>query len=176
MANTERLTVQDESVVTMEYRVTLDNGEIVEASDEDGPMQFIQGRGHVYPAIEAAIIGLAPGDEKSLALPPEEAFGEYDPDATELIPLDLFPEDMELIEGDEVELYDEEADETIEAVIVELQDDYALVDLNHPLAGETLQIWVKIIDVRPATPDELEHDHVHGDHGHEGHGHDGHEH
>ncbi len=43
MANSERLTVQDESVVTMEYRVTLDNGEVVEASDEDGPMQFIKG-------------------------------------------------------------------------------------------------------------------------------------
>jgi len=172
MANSERLTVQDESVVTMEYRVTLDNGEVVEASDEDGPMQFIQGRGHVYPAIEAAIGGLAPGDEKNLLLPPEEAFGEYDPDATEAIPLDLFPDDIELIEGDEVELYDEEAEETIEAVIVELQDEYAVVDLNHPLAGETLHIWVKIVDVRAATAEELEHDHVHGEHDHDDHNHE----
>ena len=66
MANSERLTVQDESVVTMEYRVTLDNGEVVEASDEDGPMQFIR-NGHVYPAIEAAIGGLAETKEPAAA-------------------------------------------------------------------------------------------------------------
>ncbi len=83
---------------------------------------------------------------------------------------------MELVEGDEVELYDEEAEETIEAVIVELQDEYAMVDLNHPLAGETLHIWVKIVDVRAATAEELEHDHVHGEHDHDEHDHDEHDH
>ena len=162
MTDSERMTVQDEAVVTMEYRVTLEDGEVVEGSDEDGPMEFIHGRGQVYPAIEAAIGGLAAGDERNLVLSPEEAFGEYDADATELLPIDLFPEEMELSEGDQVELYDEEDDETIDATIVEVQDDQVLVDLNHPLAGETLLIWVKITGVRAATPEELEHDHVHG--------------
>ena len=162
MAGLEHMAVQDDFVVTMEYRVTTEDGEVIEGSDEDGPMQFIQGRGQVYPAIEAAIGGLVSGDERNLVLLPDEAFGEYDPDALELIPIDLFPEDMELAEGDEMELYDEESDETIEAVIAEV-----LVDLNHPLAGETLLIWLKITGVRAATAEELEHDHVHGeDHDH----------
>lgn len=168
MANDERMAVQDDAVVTMEYRVTLEDGEVVEGSEEDGPMDFIQGRGHVYPAIENAIGGLAAGDEINLVLPPEEAFGEYDPDATEMLPRDLFPDDMDLSEGDELELYDEESDETISATVTELLDDEVLVDLNHPLAGETLLIWVKITGVRAATREELEHDHVHGaghDHG-----------
>lgn len=167
MAGLEHMAVQDDFVVTMEYRVTTEDGEVIEGSDEDGPMQFIQGRGQVYPAIEAAIGGLVSGDERNLVLLPDEAFGEYDPDALELIPIDLFPEDMELAEGDEVELYDEESDETIEAVIAEVQDEHILVDLNHPLAGETLLIWLKITGVRAATAEELEHDHVHGeDHDH----------
>jgi FKBP-type peptidyl-prolyl cis-trans isomerase SlyD len=62
-----------------------------------------------------------------------------------------------------VELFDEDADETVEGFIAEIRTDTVVVDLNHPLAGETLNFHVRVVGLRPATPEELEHGHTHGE-------------
>ena len=56
---------------------------------------------------------------------------------------------------------DEETGAEMDGVVIEVQEDGVLVDLNHPLAGETLTMWLRVVEVRPATEEELEHDHVH---------------
>jgi FKBP-type peptidyl-prolyl cis-trans isomerase SlyD len=67
-----------------------------------------------------------------------------------------------------VELYDEDEDETVEGFIAEIRTDTVIVDLNHPLAGETLNFHVKVVGLRAPTPEELAHGHAHVD----GHDHD----
>jgi FKBP-type peptidyl-prolyl cis-trans isomerase SlyD len=74
---------------------------------------------------------------------------------------------MELELGMELDLYDPETEQEFLAWVAEINDENVVLDFNHPLAGETLHFHVQIVDLRPATADELAHGHVHaGNHHH----------
>ncbi|MCC6458613.1 MAG: peptidylprolyl isomerase [Caldilineaceae bacterium] len=153
-------------IVKLEYTLQIED-EMVESTDEEGPIEFLQGYGEIIPGLEAALYGMQIGQEKDVTVDPEDGYGEYDGEAFEEVPLEIFPEDMDLSLGMPVELYDEDADETVEGFIAEIRTDTVMVDLNHPLAGETLNFHVKVVGLRPATPEELEHGHAHGEDGHD---------
>jgi FKBP-type peptidyl-prolyl cis-trans isomerase SlyD len=159
----QSLVVADDMVVQLDYTLTLANGEIYDSSDEAGPLEYIQGQGQIISGLEEALYGMAVGDEKDVVVTPDVAYGEYDPEARQTLPRDVFPDDMDLEPGMAIDLYDEDTDEEIEAFIEEVDADGVVVDFNHPLAGETLNFHVKVVGVRPATADELDHGHVHGD-------------
>ena len=164
----QSLVVADDMVVQLDYTLTLSNGEIYDSSDETGPLEYIQGQGLIISGLEEALYGMAVGDEKDVVVTPDVGYGEYDPEAVQTLPRDVFPAEMELEPGMPIDLYDEDADEEIEAFIAEVDDDGVVVDFNHPLAGETLNFHVKVVAVRPATDEELDHGHGHGN----GHAHD----
>ena len=164
----QNLVVADDMVVQLDYTLTLANGEIYDSSDETGPLEYIQGQGPIISGLEEALYGMAVGDEKDVVVTPDVGYGEYDPEAVQTLPRDVFPAEMELEPGMPIDLYDEDADEEIEAFIAEVDDEGVVVDFNHPLAGETLNFHVKVVGVRPATDEELDHGHVHGN----GHDHD----
>ena len=159
--------VADDMVVRIDYTLTLANGEVYDSSDETGPLEYIQGQGHIISGLEEALTGMAVGEEKDVVVTPDVGYGEYDPEAVQSLPLDVFPPDMELEPGMAIDLYDEDADEEVEAYVAEVEEDSVLVDFNHPLAGETLNFHVKVIGVRPATAEEPDHGHVHSDHSHQ---------
>ena len=164
----EELTAGDGMVVVLAYTMGVEDGEIISNSDDDGEMAYIQGYGHVFPAIEEAIQGLRVGDEVELALDPEEAYGEYDDELLETLPIAMLDGDFDVYVGLDVELIDEDTGEEVEGIVVEVNEDSVVVDMNHPLAGETLYLWLKVIELRPATEEELAHGHVHVDeHGHD---------
>jgi FKBP-type peptidyl-prolyl cis-trans isomerase SlyD len=159
-------TVANGVVVKLEYTLQVED-ELVESTEEDGPIEFLQGFGEIIPGLESALYGMAVGEEKDVEVEPEDGYGEYDADAFEEVPLEIFPDSMDLSLGMPVELYDEDADETVEGFIAEIRTDTVLVDLNHPLSGETLSFHVKVVGLRAATPEELDHGHAHGsDHAH----------
>jgi FKBP-type peptidyl-prolyl cis-trans isomerase SlyD len=160
--NKPKLVVADDVVVRLDYTLTLDDGEIVDSSAEDGPLEFLQGHGQIIPGLEEGLMGMAIGEEKEIVVTPDYAYGEYDPDAFELIPHEEFPDDFELEPGMALELYDEETGEPSEAFVSEIRKEGVVVDFNHPLAGETLYFQVKVSGLRAATPEEIEHGHVHG--------------
>lgn len=162
MSNQQR-TVGKDSVVLIEYTLTLDDGEVYDSSSETGPLQYLHGHDQLIAGLEAALEGMAVGATKSVVVTPEYGYGEYDPEAVELAPLDTLPADMELEPGMAVGLYDEETGEEIEAFVTEIRSDGVLLDMNHPLAGETLHFQVEVLGVRPATPEEIAHGHAHGD-------------
>jgi FKBP-type peptidyl-prolyl cis-trans isomerase SlyD len=163
MAEADKANVVNEVVVQLEYTLRLDDGEIVESTDEDGPIEFLQGAGEIIPGLEQALYGMHVGEAKEVSVDPEQGYGEYDAEAYEVVPLDIFPEDVDLELGMPVELYDEENDETLEGFVTEVRTDSVLLDMNHPLAGETLFFTVKVVGVRPATPEELAHGYAHVD-------------
>jgi FKBP-type peptidyl-prolyl cis-trans isomerase SlyD len=165
---TQNLAVAKDMVVQLDYTLTLANGEIYDSSDETGPLEYIQGYGHIIEGLEEALYGMKVGEEKDVVVTPDVAYGEYEPENIQTMGRDEFPAEMELEAGMMIDLYDEEADEEIEAVISEVDDESVVIDFNHPLAGETLNFHIKVVGVRPATAAELDHGHVHGS----GHGHD----
>jgi FKBP-type peptidyl-prolyl cis-trans isomerase SlyD len=162
MSNHNSLVVADAMVVRLDYTLTLTDGDVYDSSADSGPLEILQGQGQIIAGLEEALYGMAVGEEKDVVVTPDYAYGEYDPDAVQLLPKDVFPPDMELEPGMAIDLYDEEADEEVEAYVAEIQRDGVLIDFNHPLAGETLTFHVKIVGLRSATPEEIDHGHVHG--------------
>ena len=162
MSNSNRV-VADDRIVQIEYTLTLDDGEVYDSSAETGPLDYLHGYGQIIAGLEAALTGMQVGEIKDIVVTPEYGYGEYDPEAVELAPLDAFPDDMEIEVGMPVELFDEEIDQEIEAYVAEIGADGILLDMNHPLAGETLHFHVKVLAVRPASVEEIAHGHAHGD-------------
>jgi FKBP-type peptidyl-prolyl cis-trans isomerase SlyD len=155
------LTVVDGLVVSLDYTLRLDDGQVLDTSAGKDPLEFLQGSGQIIPGLESALYGLAVGDEKEVEVAPAEGYGNRNPDAYETVPRDAFPADITLTEGLGLHLRDESGREVV-AYIAEIRPSDVLLDLNHPLAGETLLFEVKIADLRPATSEELTHGHAHG--------------
>ena len=164
MANKE-MTVSDGLAVGLEYTLRLDNGETIDSSAGRGPLDFLQGEGQIIPGLEQALYGMVVGEEKSVVVQPEDGYGRRDSTALQQIPLDSFPSDVNPEPGMALELVDESGQSML-AFVAEVDPDYVLIDMNHPLAGETLHFDVRIATLRAATSEELEHGHVHG-HGQE---------
>ena len=162
----ETLKVKDGVVVSLDYTLRLDDGEIVDSSEGEAPLEYLHGHGQIIPGLEKALVGLTVGDSKKVAVPAAEAYGEVDMDAFEIVPRSMFPDDLELEEGLELSLRDVETDEPFDATIAEVRENDVMLDFNHPLAGETLHFEVHISAVRAATEEELAHGHAHGPDGH----------
>jgi FKBP-type peptidyl-prolyl cis-trans isomerase SlyD len=157
------LTVADDIVVRLDYTLRLDDGEVIDASTEEEPLEFVQGAGEIIPGLEQALYGMSVGDKKKLVIDPDEAYGDVDEDAFQLVPHDLFPEDTEIEEGMALRLINSETGEPVDAYVAEVLDEGVVLDFNHPLAGETLHFDVRIAGLRRATSEEIAHGHVHTD-------------
>ena len=155
----QNLTLQDDVVVSLEYILQVE-GEIVDSTGEDEHIQFIQGHGQIIPGLESQIYGMTSGESKEVTIPAEEAYGELDEDALGTVPRDEFPPDMPLEKGVALQLRDEDG-EMFDAYIESVGKKSVEINLNHPLAGKELHFSVKVLDLRPATEDEITHGHVH---------------
>ncbi|MGL5287735.1 MAG: peptidylprolyl isomerase [Aeromonas sp.] len=157
------------SVVTLEYTVTDEHGEVIDSTVGKEPLVYLHGTRYLVSGLEAALEGRAVGDAFDVTLTPEQAYGVYDESLVQEVPGELF-DGMEVAEGD---TFVAETDDGHRPVtVVEVSEEFVKVDGNHPLAGVTLSFTVEIKDVRPATAEELAHGHVHGAGGCGGHGHD----
>lgn len=167
MADNQNLSVKDDVVVSIDYTLRLDDGEVVDSSEGREPLQYLHGRGQIVPGLERELYGMNVGDEKSVTVTAEEGYGDYDDERLQRVPLSNFPDDIDLEEGMSVRMRDVNTDQLFDAYIDEIDDEAVTLDFNHPLAGETLFFDIKVVDVREASSDELAHGHAHdGDHEH----------
>jgi FKBP-type peptidyl-prolyl cis-trans isomerase SlyD len=159
-------TVQDGLVVSMEYTLTVD-GEELDSSKDAGPLQFLAGYDNIVPGLEREMVGMKIGESKDVLVLPEDGYGEFDEDAFMEVPRSEFPSDMELEEGLELGVSDEDGQHQI-AFVESFDEKVVRLDFNHPLAGAELQFNVKVVGLREPTKEELEHGHVHeeGHHDH----------
>lgn len=159
------MTVKKDKVVTIEYELKSLDGEILDSSDENGALAYIQGSEFLIPGLERLLEGKKVGDAVNQTLKPADAFGDYDEALVFEAARSDFEEGVELQEGLEFEA---EVNEKVRlCTIVEIKGDAVTVDANHPFSGEELAVRAKILDIRDATPEELDHGHVHD--GHDGH-------
>jgi FKBP-type peptidyl-prolyl cis-trans isomerase SlyD len=155
------LAVKDGLVVSLAYTLRLDDGEQIDSAGSDDPLVYLHGARNIIPGLEQALAGMKIGDARNVRVEPDNAYGDVDPDAFELVPYEAFPGDLDLAEGMELRMVDEQSGRQMEAFISELREDGALIDMNHPLAGETLHFDVEIVGLRRATSDEIAHGHAH---------------
>ncbi|HET7755537.1 MAG TPA: peptidylprolyl isomerase [Anaeromyxobacteraceae bacterium] len=158
--------IEDGKVVGIDYKLHLGDGDIVDESTPEEPLQYIQGQGQIVPGLEKALAGLTVGDEKKVVVPPEEGYGEHDTRGVQDVPRDAFPAEAAPQVGQTYYAHGE-GGETIAFLVKEIGLATVKVDFNHPLAGKTLHFDVKVREVRAATEEELEHGHAHGPEGHE---------
>lgn len=158
-------TVQKNTVVSLAYTLRVD-GEVVDQADNSDPLEYLHGHDNIIPGLENSLTGLKVGDSRKVTVSPKDGYGEYDPAEIMDIPRNEFPHEIPLKPGIELEVSDDEGQSRY-ARIVSVTKSHVRLDFNQPLAGKTLAFDVTVLDVRPATPEELEHGHAHGAHAHE---------
>ncbi len=153
------------SVVTLNYRLTDDEGKLLEESDPS--ISYLHG-GYdgIFPLVEEALEGQSEGFSCTVTMEPDEAFGEYDESLMRVEPRHLFPSQVKVGMQFEGQPEGAEHEDTVLYTVTEVTEDKVVVDGNHPLVGKRLVFSCSVLGVRQATPDELQHGHVHGEHGH----------
>jgi FKBP-type peptidyl-prolyl cis-trans isomerase SlyD len=158
-------TISDGVVVSLIYALSID-GEEIERADRDDPLEYLHGAGGIVPGLEAILEGKRVGDKVHATLPPDQAYGDYDPEETEEVDRASIEIDVDLHEGLEVEVEDEDGYVYV-ATVSKITADTVTLDFNPALAGQTLTYDVEVIGLREATRDEVAHGHVHsGNHHH----------
>ncbi len=154
------------SVVSLDYRLHLGDGVVIDASAPGDPLTYLHGEGQIVPGLEKALEGLDAGEERQVVVPPEDAYGASDPRGIQEVPRSAFPAEVQLRAGMELTAQGPDG-EAVPFVVREVGLESVSIDMNHPLAGKTLHFDVVVREVREATPDELEHGHSHGPGGHD---------
>lgn len=159
----ETLRVMDGLVVAMDYSLHVD-GELVDASESGDPLEYLHGYGNIIPGLERELTGLAAGESRQVVVVPQDGYGDNDDTAFMEVPRSEFPADIELEAGMELQV-EGEGGNSMYARITEVGAEQVRLDFNHPLAGKELHFEVKVVSLRAATDEELEHGHPHT-HGH----------
>ncbi|MGO9621857.1 MAG: FKBP-type peptidyl-prolyl cis-trans isomerase [Desulfobaccales bacterium] len=143
--------------VVLEYRMRLDSGELIRGSAEAPVyLQFVAGYGEVLPGLERRLWGLREQEAVEFVVPAAEAFGTYEPENIQVWSPKVFPPEMELRVDQKVLPANLPFPPEYPLTIKEVREDEVVLDMNHPLAGHDLHYQVRVLEVRPATPAELE--------------------
>ena len=159
------MALESNKVISFNYTVKDDNGQVLDSNIKDGPYTFLTGRNQVLPGLEKVLGGMIIGSKKNIKLLAAEAYGEYDEGAIQTVKREFFPEEAELETGLTYYAHTPEG-KHLQFVITKIENDDITVNFNHPLAGKDLMFDVELLDVRDATPEEISHGHVHGPGGH----------
>lgn len=157
--------IADKMVVTIDYTLKDDNGTVLDSSTE-GNFVYMHGANNIIPGLENALAGKSAGDEVEVSVSPDEGYGERNDSMIQAVPRDMFDSEQEIQVGMQFHAESPEG-EMIVVTVTDVEGDDITVDGNHPLAGVNLNFGVKVIDIREATEEEIEHGHVHGPGGHQ---------
>jgi FKBP-type peptidyl-prolyl cis-trans isomerase SlyD len=159
------MVVAADKVVLINYTLTNDGGKVIDSSAGGEPLAYIHGHGNLIPGLERELEGKPAGTKLSVKIAPADGYGERDAGLVQRVPKRSFGNVSNLQPG--MQFQAQTSDGHARVVTVKgVQGDMVTIDGNHPLAGEHLNFEVEITEVREATPEELEHGHVHGPGGH----------
>ena len=159
--------IANDAVVTLQYVLKLDDGTVVdETNANDGDFVYLHGHKNIVPGLESALAGQAVGAAVDATVMPEDGYGIRLDGAMQTVGRDSFPDDAEIQPGMQFAAETPEG-QVVPVYVFEVTDESVVLDMNHPLAGETLHFAVKVMGIRAATGEELEHGHVHGPGGHD---------
>jgi FKBP-type peptidyl-prolyl cis-trans isomerase SlyD len=152
-------------VVTFHYTLKNEAGEVLDSSAGAEPLSYLHGYKNIVPGLENALVGKAVGAKFNVTVEPGEGYGEREDEMVIQIPKAEWTLPEHVGAGEVIELQSPEG-HVVPAMIVEIGNEFVVVDANHPLAGEKLFFEVELTSIRGATKEELQHGHVHGEGGH----------
>jgi FKBP-type peptidyl-prolyl cis-trans isomerase SlyD len=164
--------IEPQHVVSLTYDLYVDQEDgsesLVESATEEQPLTFLFGAGQMLPKFEENLSTLSTADNYDFRLSAEDAYGVYDEEAVANLPIEMFNGTDVPEVGSILPLQDNNGNR-FQGQVVSVAEDSIIVDLNHPMAGQPLHFKGVILNVRPATPEELSHGHAHGPDGHHAH-------
>ena len=152
-------------VVTFHYDIRDAEGQVAETSREGEPALALIGHGNLMRGLEDAMLGRRAGESFKITLAPEQAYGHRQDDWTQRVSKKHFGKGARFHPGTELSLQTDQGTRTV--TILKNGNKFVDVDLNHPLAGHTIEFDVDLLEVRDATADEVAHRHAHGVGGHQ---------
>ena len=157
--------ISDGKVATFHYRLTGEDGELIEDSFESDPLVYLHGKGNLIVGMEKALDGKKSGDTFSVDIHAQEGYGERHEGLIQTVPRSSFDGIKDIEVGMRFRAATEQGE--VPVVVTSVTDEEVVVDGNHPLAGMTLKFTVEVKSVRNASDEEIEHGHVHGPEGHQ---------
>lgn len=153
-------------VVSLSYSLTDNQGNLLDKSEENSPFHYLHGANNIISGLESALEGKQTGDEMQVTVSPADGYGERDDSLVRTVSRSLF--DTDNIEtGMQFTAHSEHGVRLV--TVVGVDGDDVTLDENHPLAGVILNFDVKVMEVRDATDEEVDHGHAHGPGGHHDH-------
>lgn len=140
--------IEQGSKVSVHYKLTVD-GKQVDSSEGRDPLTFTFGSGEMIPGFEAEITGLATGDKKNFTVAPDKGYGQRRDEEVQTVPKNAFKDTEELGVGSVVAIQAPDGNH-FQATVTEVGDEEVSLDLNHPLAGKTLDFEVEVVEVGEA--------------------------
>ncbi len=142
------MTVSNGKNVTLEYTLKLDDQSVVDSNVGGEPLKVIQGKHELVPGLEKALEGMAAGEKKKITVAPTDAYGTVDPKAFQEVDRKMVPSDAQKV-GMQLEGTTTDGRKVFPR-ISEVKNDTVVLDFNHPLAGKTLHVDVKVLEVAQA--------------------------
>ncbi|MEZ8141783.1 peptidylprolyl isomerase [Enterovibrio norvegicus FF-33] len=151
--------IEDNKVVKIDYTVKDESGQVIDSSEGKEPLAYLHGTGNIIPGLENALTGKAVGDAFSAVVQPDDAYGPRNESMIQTVEKSVFQGVEEIEVGMVFNAQGPQGD--IQVTIAEIDGEQVTIDGNHPLAGLVLHFEGEVREVRDATPEEIEHGHVH---------------
>ncbi len=132
--------------VSIEYTLSIEPEGVVDSNVDADPLTYVQGAQQIVPALEKALEGLNVGDTTEVSISPQDGYGERSEEALQEVSMSQVPEEARKV-GVVLQGRDQSGG-VVNARVAEIKDTTVVLDLNHPLAGKTLQFNVKILDIQ----------------------------
>jgi FKBP-type peptidyl-prolyl cis-trans isomerase SlyD len=139
--------VRNGSVVSFEYTLSDENGEVLQSNKGKEPVTYTHGQHEIIPGLEKGLSEMEINEEKSIRVKPEEAYGQVDPQGFKEVPKSDIPT-TELEVGTPLNARGPQGEELL-IHVSEVKDETVVLDFNHPLAGKTLNFDVKVVEIEP---------------------------
>ena len=147
------LQVTKGDLVQVHYTGKLSDGEEFDSSRDEDPLKVEIGAGQLIQGFEDGLMGMSIGESKTVIIPPDQAYGLRHEEMVRAVTLDQLPDGLEVQEGMVLESTDQQG-HRVELRVTQIDGDKVVLDMNHPLAGETLTFDIKVVEIIKNT-DEL---------------------
>ena len=149
-----------DTVVTIDYTLTGNDGEVIDTSEGREPLAYLHGHGNIIPGLEKALEGKGEGEEVKVQVEPEEGYGPRRDELIQQVSMEAFAGIDEVEPG--MKFNAESAQGPLVVKVTEVEGDKVTIDANHDLAGQQLNFDVTVREIREASPEELEQGQVAG--------------